>query len=185
MRTPAVLQNLVREVRTAYPKEEGITGASLSKLRYLNAVIQEALRLCPTIPDGMRRQIPIGGASVAGHFLPGGTVVSIPQWATYQSPIKFYKPQEFLPDRWLGGESNASSPYTSDRKDAFNPFSLGPHNCPGRALAHLETRLILAKLVWHFDLAVSQENDPEKWERQAIFWFWEKQPMDVRISTPR
>lgn len=185
VRTPAVLQNLVREVRTAYPKEEDITGASLSKLSYLNAVIQEVLRLCPTISDGMRRQIPIGGAPVAGHFLPEGTVVSIPQLATYQSPTNIYKPQEFHPDRWLGGESDASSPYTSDRKDAFNPFSLGPHNCPGRALAHLETRLILTKLVWHFDLAVSQEKAVGKWERQAIFWFWEKQPMDVRISTPR
>ena len=185
LRTPAVLQKLVREVRAAYPKEEDITGASLSKLGYLNAVIQEALRLCPTIPDGMRRQIPIGGAPVAGHVLPAGTVVSIPQWATYQSPTNFYQPQEFHPDRWLGGESNASSPYTGDRKDAFNPFSLGPHNCPGRALAHLETRLILAKLVWHFDFAVSHENDVGKWEQQAIFWFWEKHPMNVRISTPR
>ena len=185
IRTPAVLQNLVREVRTAYPKEEDITGTSLIKLRYLNAVIQEALRLCPTIPDGMRRQIPIGGAPVAGHFLPEGTVVSIPQWATYQSSTNFYQPQQFLPDRWLDGELDAYSPYTNDRKDAFNPFSLGPHNCPGRALAHLETRLILAKLVWHFDLAASQEEHAGKWEQQAIFWFWEKQPMNVRISTPR
>ena len=184
VRTPDVLQNLVREVRTAYPREEDITGTSLSKLRYLNAVIQEAMRLCPTIPDGMRRQIPTGGAPVAGHFLPEGTVVSIPQWATYQSPRNFYKPQEFLPDRWLGEDTSASSRYIDDRKDAFNPFSLGPHNCPGRALAHLETRLILAKLVWHFDLAVSQENDIGKWEQQAIFWFWEKQPMTMRISTP-
>ena len=184
VRTPAVLQNLVREVRTAYPKEEDITGASLSKLNYLNAVIQETLRLCPTIPDGMRRQVPIGGAPVAGHLLPEGTVVSIPQWATYQSPTNFYKPQEFLPGRWIGGESNAPSPYSADRTDAFNPFSLGSHNCPGRALAHLETRLILAKLVWHFDLAASLENDLRMWEQQAIFWFWEKQPMNIRISTP-
>ena len=185
VRTPAVLQNLVREVRTAFPKEADITGTSLSKVLYLNAVIQETLRLCPTIPDGMRRQIPVGGAPVAGHLLPEGTVVSIPQWATYQSPRNFYKPQEFLPDRWLGGESNPSSPYSTDRKDAFNPFSLGHHNCPGRALAHLETRLILAKIIWHFDLAVSSKNNLGKWERQAIFWFWEKQPMNVCISTPR
>ena len=144
VRTPAVLQNLVREVRTAHPKEEDITGTSLRKARYLNAVIQETLRLCPTVPDGMRSRIPVGGAPVAGHFLPEGTVVSIPQWATYQSHTNFYRPQEFLPDRWLEGESNPSSRYSSDRKDAFNPFSLGHHSCPGRALAHLETRLVLA-----------------------------------------
>ena len=184
VRSPAILQNLVREVRTVYPREEDITGASLSKLVYLNAIIQETLRLCPTIPDGMRRQIPAGGASVAGHFLPEGTVVSIPQWATYQSTTNFYMPQDFLPDRWLGGGSDASSPYLNDRKDAFNPFSLGPHNCPGRALANLEIRLILAKLVWNFDMAIAQEKDLGKWEQQAIFWFWEKQPMNVSMSIP-
>lgn len=184
VRTPTALQSLVQEVRTAYAREEDITGTSLSKLSYLNAVIQETLRLCPTIPDGMRRQIPTGGASVAGHFLPEGTVVSIPQWAAYQSSSNFYKPQDFHPDRWLGGKSEASSPYRDDRKDAFNPFSLGPHNCPGRTLAYLEIRLILAKLVWHFDIRNSQEKDVGKWEQQSIFWFWEKQPMNVCISTP-
>ena len=183
LRAPDMLQTLVQEVRTVYPKEKDITGASLTKLNYLNAVIQETLRLCPTIPDGMRRQIPVGGAPVAGHFLPEGTVVSIPQWATYQSSTNFCMPQNFIPDRWLRKDPDASSSYVNDRKDAFNPFSLGPHNCPGRALAYLEIRLILAKLVWNFDLAISPEKGLKKWEQQAIFWFWDKQPMNVRIST--
>ena len=101
-------------------------GASLSKFMYHDAVTQKALRLSLRIPDGMRRQIPIRGAPVAGHFLPEGTVASIPQWITYQSPTSFYKPQVFLPDHWLGGESYASSQCTSDRKDAFNPFCSVP-----------------------------------------------------------
>ncbi|KAL2038432.1 hypothetical protein N7G274_008771 [Stereocaulon virgatum] len=97
LREPAKLQILVREIRSTYPEEDDITGISLNSLPYLNAVLQEALRLCPTIPDGMRREIPKGGAAVAGHFLPEGTVVSIPQWATYQSPRNYYKPAFFYP----------------------------------------------------------------------------------------
>ena len=119
LRTPVILQKLVQEVRTAYSKEENITGASLDKLSYLNAVIQETLRLCPTIPDGMRRQIPVSGASVAGHFLPKRTVVSIPQWATYQSSTNLYLPQDFIPDRWLQGNLDTSSPYVNDRLMLF------------------------------------------------------------------
>jgi cytochrome P450 len=32
-----------------------------------------------------------------------------------------------VPERWLPG-----SGYDSDRKDAFNPFSVGPRNCIGQ-----------------------------------------------------
>lgn len=185
LREPAKLQILVREVRTTYPEEDDITGVSLNSLPYLNAVLQEALRLCPTIPDGMRREIPKGGAAVAGHFLPEGTVVSIPQWATYQSPSNYYKPAFFIPERWLVEASDASSLYRNDRKDAFNPFSIGPHNCPGRTLAYLEMRLILAKMVWHFDMEIPKGMDLPRWEQQEIFWFWDKQPTKVKISNAR
>ena len=181
-RTPTALERLVQEIRTTYQSEGNITGVSLSRLSYLNAVIQEILRLCPTIPDGMRRQIPKGGASVAGQFLPEGTVVSIPQWAAYQSTDNFHEPQSFLPERWLEGSSEASSPFCNDRKEVFNPFSLGPHNCPGRALAYLEVRLILAKILWRFDLTLPEGDNATKWEQQAIWWFWDKQPTKVRIA---
>ena len=82
VRTPASPQNLDREVRTAYPKEEDITGASLSQLGYLNAVIQETMHLYRAISKGIRRQIPIDGAPAAGYSLPEGIVLSIRQWAT-------------------------------------------------------------------------------------------------------
>jgi cytochrome P450 len=185
LREPAKLQTLTREVRTAFRSEDNITGISLNTRPYLNAVLQEALRLCPTIPDGMRRQVPKGGASVAGHFLPEGTIVSTPQWATYQSPSNYYQPTAFVPERWLAKSSDRYSLYKDDRKDAFNPFSLGPHNCPGRTLAYLEMRLILAKLVWHFDMEIPQGMDLGKWEGQQIFWFWEKQPTHVKLSNRR
>ena len=181
-RTPFAFEELVQEIRTTYQSEEDIAGVSLSRLSYLNAVIHETLRLCPTIPDGMRRQIPEGGASVAGHFLPGGTVVSIPQWAANQSSENFHRPQSFLPERWLEGSTSKSSAFKTDRKDAFNPFSLGSHNWPGRALAYLEVRLILAKILWHFDIALPKSKNLMKWEDQAIWWFWDKQPLKVKIA---
>ena len=71
------LQALVHEVRSAFQSNEDITG--LSRLAYLSAVLHEGLRLCPSIPDGMRREVPEGSAVIAGHYLPQGTVVSIPQ----------------------------------------------------------------------------------------------------------
>ena len=174
------LQALVLEVRSTFRRDEDFTGLALSQLPYLNAVLHEGLRLCPTIPDGMRREVPKEGAIVAGHFLAQGTVVSIPQWASYQTANNFHSPTLFAPERWL--EGSVDSRYSKDRKDAFQPFSLGAHNCPGRSLAYLEMRLILAKLVWNFDLSVPKGATLPEWETQKIYWFWDKQATYSKIS---
>ena len=180
LRDPSKLQALVHEIRSSFQTNEDITGVSLSHLPYLNAVLHEGLRLCPTIPDGMRREVSKGGAMVAGHFLPQGTVVSIPQWASYQATSNFHSPTLFAPERWLEGPAN--SQYNKDRKDVFQPFSLGPHNCPGRSLAYLEMRLILAKMIWNFDLKVPKGVALPEWETQRIYWFWDKQATYVKLS---
>ena len=177
---PKRFQSVTEEVRSTFISEENITATTVSQLPYLNAILHEGLRLCPTIPDGMRRQVPKGGAHVAGHFLPEGTVVSIPQWATYLSASNFFSPTLFAPERWL--PKAPDSVYSGDRKDAFQPFSLGVHNCPGRSLAYIEMRLILARIVWNFDMQPIPGMDLVEWSKQKIYWFWEKQPTYVRIS---
>lgn len=182
LRDKSKLQVLTEEVRSTFQDEEAITGNSVSSLPYLNAVLQEGLRMCPTIPDGMRRQVSTGGTTVAGNFVPQGTVVSIPQWATYQSPSNFQSPTSFLPERWLTESYKSFPSFGRDRKDALNPFSLGPHNCPGQNLAYLEMRLILARMVWNFDMDVPSGTELPQWGKQQIYWFWEKEPTCVRIS---
>ena len=179
LREQAKLEPLVSEVRSTFQWEDDINGASLSGLPYLNAVLHEGLRLCPTIPDGMRRLIPKGGATVAGYFIPQGTVVSIPQWSTYQSSSNFTRPSAFAPERWLDDPNHCL--YNKDRREAFQPFSLGPHSCPGKALAYLEMRLILARLIWNFDLDRPLGMQLLSWENQRIYWFWEKQATYARV----
>ena len=185
IREPEKLKTLVQEVRTSFQKDEDMDAGSLKNLAYLNAVLSEGLRLCPTIPDGMRRLIPSGGAVVAGELLAENTVVSIPQWASYQSPSNYYEPKKFLPERWLANATAEFSVFGKDRKDAFNPFSLGPHNCPGKALAWLEMRLILGKIIWHFDMELAQEATFGEWGEQKIYWFWEKHSIPVKIQKVR
>lgn len=147
LRDPEKLDHLVSEIRSAFQDEHEINGNATSHLPYLNTVLQEAMCLCSTVPDGMRQMVSKGGATVAGHFLPENTVVSVPQRATYRSKSNFSSPSSFCPERWLPESSQMSSPYISDRRDAFNPFSLGKRNCPGRALAFLEMRLVPAKVL--------------------------------------
>ena len=41
--------------------------------------------------------------------------------------------------------------FRDDDLEANQPFGLGPWTCIGRNIAWMELRLIVAKLLWHFD----------------------------------
>ncbi|KAB8263715.1 cytochrome P450 ClCP1 [Aspergillus pseudonomiae] len=175
------LRELVDLLHNIFPTEKDITATRLKSAPYLDAVLMEGMRLCPTIPDAMRRQVPRGGARVAGQFVPQGMIVSIPPLASYRTPHNFTSPSEFAPRRWLGEDERFHGDL-SKQKEAFNPFSLGSHNCPGQNLAWMELRLILARLLWRYDLAGV---DVPAWEKQGIWWFWDKKPLVVRVRRAR
>ncbi|KAK1138450.1 hypothetical protein N8T08_002506 [Aspergillus melleus] len=181
LRDPKTHQTLVNILRSTFITEKEITASSLKNIPYLNGVLNEGMRLCPTIPDSMRRRVPAAGANIAGQFVSGGMVVSVPPWATYRSSRNFTRPNEFAPERWLDGATR-SDEFKGDVKAAFNPFSLGPHNCPGQNLAWLELRLILARLLWRYDLSTPPATELPEWESQGIWWFWDKKPAMVRFQ---
>jgi cytochrome P450 len=53
--------------------------------------------------------------------------VAVPQWALYHREKYFTEPNAFHPERFLG-----DSKFAKDRRDALQPFSVGPRNCLGR-----------------------------------------------------
>lgn len=69
---PEKLQVLATEVRQSFKAEGEISLDALRHLPYLNAVINEALRLCPPVPWMLPRRVPASGGEVAGVWLPGG-----------------------------------------------------------------------------------------------------------------
>lgn len=68
-----------------------------------------------------------------------------------------------------------SSPFYNDNRDVLQPFSIGPRNCIGRNLANNEMRVILARVLWNFDLELCAESS--EWEKQRSFLLWEKRPL--------
>lgn len=76
VKNPDCLEKLAEEVRTAHKSADEITFASLLRLPYLNAVIEEGLRMAPPFPAGLPRCVPEGGATVCGHWLPAGVTIS-------------------------------------------------------------------------------------------------------------
>lgn len=76
-KNPLVLQKLKDEVRGAFADEEDITVIGVNKLPYLLAVLEEALRHYPPVPVSLPRVTPPAGATICGHYVPGGVRLQI------------------------------------------------------------------------------------------------------------
>ena len=120
-----------------------------------------------------------GGASIAGQWVPGGTSVALQQYAACRSDLNFRRPTEFLPQRWL-----ADPEFAHDRRAASQPFSVGPRNCIGRQLAYAEMRLILARILWRFDMELDWGSmGSNDWLLEQPVWvLWYKSPLWVKLS---
>ena len=59
-RNPESMNKLVTEIRTHFAQDTDLTFDKLRKLHYLNAVLNEGMRLCPPIPAGLPRIVPPG-----------------------------------------------------------------------------------------------------------------------------
>ncbi|KAM5343381.1 hypothetical protein ACJ41O_011918 [Fusarium nematophilum] len=178
---PEVYQLLKKEIRGAFDTDEEITSEAASALPYLAAAMQESLRIhCPS-PSSAGRIVPDGGAVIDGRPVPAGSTVGVHQHAAYHSPENFYRPDDFLPERWLPESRKESSPFAGDRLDVFHPFSYGPRTCLGIKLTTAETRLILAKLVWHFDIELLPESQDWR-DSQKGTVAWHRIPLRCKLE---
>ncbi|KAI1750503.1 cytochrome P450 [Xylaria castorea] len=173
MKNPDKMKILTDEIRRRFKSNEEMTFEALGQLEYLNACLREGLRVYPSIPTAIPREIAEGGNVVMGKWLPGGIRVSVHQTATYRSPANFRNPDEFVPERWLGDLS-----YKEDIREAHQPFGVGTRNCIGMNMAWHEMRLLLAKLIFNFDL---QTEVDARWRDQNVFVIWDRKPLPVTL----
>ncbi|XRM46065.1 hypothetical protein ABZX51_009122 [Aspergillus tubingensis] len=178
---PPIKERLIQEVRERFESSQDISLSAAADLSYLTAVIQEGLRLCPPVPWMLPRQVPPGGSTVCGTWLPGGTSVSLQAYTLNRDPSRFHAASSFIPDRWLPDAlNNPNSPFYHDDRQAVQPFSMGPRSCLGQHLAWAEMRLILTKLLVSFDFE-AVEGKRLQWEELRTFLLVEKRPLEVRV----
>ncbi|KAE8390154.1 cytochrome P450 [Aspergillus alliaceus] len=179
LKNPSTLQKLTAVIRRDFPDSTGMTFLKLQKHDYINAVLSEALRLYPPAPDSLFRVAPAEGGLLAGKFIPPGTSVTVNLFAAFRSPLNFHRPNEFIPERWL---KDSPPEFQSDKRSVFQPFSTGTRSCLGKNLAWVEMRVILAHLLWHYNVEELMPDSTNWIEQQKIYTFWEKPGLNIRIS---
>ncbi|KAL3952984.1 hypothetical protein ACCO45_012927 [Purpureocillium lilacinum] len=179
---PRAVAKLRDEIDAAFPQYADITPAALARLKYLDAVIMEALRMYPPLPVALHRLVPPGAIPcTACGCLEGcytvsklDTVVSVNPLAANYSPENFSDPWTYKPERW-------TDPSCTDDLDACRPFSLGTRNCIGQNLAWMEMRMTLAKLLYRFEFEL--DNPKLDWHGESrMHSLWENPPLWVRIK---
>ncbi|KAI0114408.1 cytochrome P450 [Nemania sp. FL0031] len=116
---------------------DNFTYEDVRHLPYLDHVIDESLRRFSTVPSGMPREVPEGGAELCGHHIPAGYTVTAQNYTLHRDPHAFPDPDKFDPSRW-------ENP-TEAMKDLFLPFGGGSRICIGLHLARIELRLGIAR----------------------------------------
>lgn len=150
-RHPALLQQAREEVLALAPDPAALTLEQVDSLPFLDACVNEAMRLKPVGPfmplEAVRPTI------VEDVEVPAGGIV----WCVLRhesvSETHFKAAAEFQPVRWLQGETAA--------KRIGMPFGAGPRMCPGRYLALLEVKVALAMLLASFNGITVDGSDEE------------------------
>ena len=125
---------------------------------YLDAVVEETLRIRPTVHDvGRRLGEPL--ETNDGLVLDAGTAVFASVHLLHQRADVFPDPHAFRPERFLGEERPSTY--------AWVPFGGGMRRCLGAAFAQFEMRRVLRTILEHTDLRPATHG-PEPYERRPV-----------------
>ncbi len=138
---PDINSKLTRELETVL-SGRAPTASDIPLLPYTQAVIQETLRLYP--PLWMTGRESAKKCVVGGVAIPAGSIVMTSQWAVHRMAKYFPCPNDFLPERWLTGETKNLP------RCAYFPFGAGPRICIAQSFAMMETTLLLASIAQSF-----------------------------------
>jgi cytochrome P450 len=137
----------------------------MSALPFVDACISETMRLKPVAPIILLQ--PTRDTVVGDIEVPEDTILMCLMRAGATDERRFPGALAFDPARWLDGQIRGAS--ASSPKRVSMPFGAGPRLCPGRYLAILEMKIVMAMLLERFEIeAVTTPDGGEARERLAF-----------------
>ena len=165
-RNPEAARRAAAEVRGVLGGEPLPTRyEQLAALPFVEACAHETMRLKPVGPLIMNQAI--RDTVVAGVEVPAGALLMCLMRPGAVDERHFPNAAAFDPARWLAGDGPSRA--ASSAKRISMPFGAGPRLCPGRYLAMLEMKMVIAMLFGGFEIdRVSTPDGGEAREHLAL-----------------
>lgn len=168
LKNPAALARLRAEIDDAArdghfsDSETGlVTWQESQRLPYLDACIKEAFRLHPAAGLPLERVVPEGGVEIAGHFVPGGTIVGCSAWLIHMNKRVFGEDAHvYRPERWLADEEttlteigcHAETRRIKEMNGTMFQFGMGSRTCIGKNISLLEIYKLVPSMLRRFEV---------------------------------
>ncbi|KAK4880225.1 hypothetical protein RN001_008371 [Aquatica leii] len=124
----------------------------LLKMKYLDQVVKESLRMYPPVPIFSR--ILTEDVVYEDKVIPKNVALVVSSYHVHHNPLIHANPEVFDPERF-SPENIKDMPVC-----AFIPFSAGPRNCIGQKFAMLEMKATICKILLMFKLLPVVEHQP-------------------------
>lgn len=134
---PDVQQRIFEEILNAESKAENIV-EQLQKMPYINAVLNESMRLYP--PAWITDRQNVEDDALGSFNIKKDTLIGVSFYELHRNPKYWKNPDEFDPNRFLGEQKKYSMQY-------FYPFGAGPRMCIGAGFAIYEMCLAVSYIV--------------------------------------
>lgn len=148
------------EVRAkAHEELSRVVGSSRSptfddeeNLPYIRAIVKETMRIRPVTNIGTPHYT-TAPIVYKGIYIPENSVVALEQYCIHYDPERYPDPERFNPDRFLAYPEKALhyAGGPASERDHWN-FGAGRRICSGMHLAENSMFIVLAKLLWAFDV---------------------------------
>ncbi|XP_023243857.1 cytochrome P450 4c3-like [Centruroides sculpturatus] len=141
---PDIQEKLYQELEEIFGEDmnKSITSDELKRMKYLECVVKESIRIYPPIPVIIRKNP--SDMKVGDYIFPAKSSLVINIYGIHHNPTVFENPEVFNPDRFLPENCDKRHPF------AFVPFSAGPRNCIGQRFAMREMKTVLSNVIRHF-----------------------------------
>ncbi|KAL6416858.1 hypothetical protein ACFW04_013125 [Cataglyphis niger] len=163
------IQDRVREeVQQHVDENNEISYESLSKITYMDMVINETLRKYPPVVFTDRfcnknYKLPPSQPGCKSVIVESGSLMMIPVYGLHRDPKYFPDPDKFDPERFSEENKDNIVPYT------YLPFGHGPRKYIGNRFALMETKILMAHLLQKFILKRTEKTvEPVVYDKREL-----------------
>jgi cytochrome P450 len=154
-RNPKIMQKAQAELDAVIGKAQRVQESDIPKLKYIQAIVKEGLRLHPPSPLLLPHYSSYP-CKIFEYDIPTNTQVLINVWAIGRDPKIWSQPLEFIPERFL--DEKCKVDFYGQHFDLLT-FSTGRRICPGLGLAATVMHTVVANLLHAFSWRVADDID--------------------------